>query len=269
MTKSKLLKTALSAAEKSSAHILSMYGRLSPEEIELKGKNDFVTAVDKESEKIIINEILRHYPDHTILGEESGKTAGAGGYTWIIDPLDGTKNFIQGIPVFAVSIAVAEGEEIIAGVVKDVVSGDVYYAEKGGGAYRNEKPLKVSSHSKVEDAFFATGFPHRNKEVIPFFCKALEHFLKISSGGRRAGAAALDLCWLAGGGFDFFFEYGLSPWDVAAGALIVREAGGEVTDFSGGKDYLFGKNIIASNGNFHPLLVNEISRFYSKFNGSE
>ena len=257
----RLLKTAINAAEKGAGYIRSMFGALTSEDIQLKAKNDYVTMVDRESERIIIETLKLEFPAHRFLGEESGASGGGEAYQWIIDPLDGTKNFIKGVPVFCVSVAVALENKIIAGCVIDAVSGDIYSALSGKGAYKNDNKLGVSDQLHIEDSFFATGFPHRIKDIIPQYTKTLEILLQLSSGGRRTGAAALDLCWLAQGTFDFFFEVGLGPWDVAAGSLIVIEAGGQVTDFNGESDYLFGQRIIASNGRFHRKLLGIIPQY--------
>ena len=259
---SQILSTAKNAALKGAAYIREKFTDIANIQIEQKTHNDFVTIVDKESENLLIKEIYKSFPSHNILGEEHGRHSGTEQFTWIIDPLDGTRNFIQKIPAFAVSIGVMKNDEIIAGAVADVMGGDLFYAEKGHGAFRNEDKIYVSEHSNLKDSFFATGFPFRNKEVIPPFCRAMETLLNESSGARRIGAAALDLCWLAQGSFDYFFEYGLSAWDVAAASIIISEAGGTISDFNGESNYLFGKKIIASNGKFHKDLLALIPTFF-------
>lgn len=257
-----ILDTAKNAAIIGAEYVRNKFNDLANIQIESKAQNDFVTNVDRESEKLIIEEIRKEFPTHNFLGEEYGEQSGTAGYTWIIDPLDGTKNFIQGIPVFAVSIGVLFEDRIIAGAIADVMNGNLYFAESGQGAYKNNNRIHVSDQPTLKDSFFSTGFPFRHKDVIPDFCRTMDTLLKLSSGGRRIGAAALDLCWIAQGSFDFFFEFGLSPWDVAAGSIILSEAGGTISDFNGESNYLFGKRIIASNGKFHQELLALIPSFF-------
>ncbi|MEO6304267.1 MAG: inositol monophosphatase family protein, partial [Bacteroidia bacterium] len=168
-------------------------------------------------------------------------------YNWIVDPLDGTTNFVHGIPCYAVSIALEHKGEIILGVVLEVSRNECFYAVRNGGAFLNEKPIRVSENKQLKDCLIATGFPIYNFERIDPYIRTLEHFMRTTHGVRRIGAAAADLCYLACGRVDGFFEYNLNSWDVAAGALIVKEAGGKVTDFKNGADWLFGKEAIASN----------------------
>lgn len=258
----KILNIAIESAQIASKYISSQAGDIKDDMVEEKAQNDFVTFVDKNSEKLIIENILRNFPDHGILAEESGSRGKGSGYSWIIDPLDGTKNFIKGIPAYAVSIGVTLNKEVIAGVVADIPGGNIFHAAKGKGAFKNNKAIKVSKQKNMDGSFFATGFPFRNKELIPSYFRVLEKLMDSASGARRIGAAALDICWLAQGSFDFFFEKGLSPWDVAAGAVILSEAGGTITDFKGESNYLFGREVIASNGNFHNELIEMIPRYF-------
>lgn len=258
----KILNIAIESAEIASKYISSQACDIDEDKVEEKAQNDFVTFVDKNSEKLIIDNILRNFPDHNILAEESGSRVNGSGYSWIIDPLDGTKNFIKGIPAYAVSIGVTLDNEVIVGVVVDVTGGNIFHAARGKGAFKNNNTIRVSGQKNVSGSFFATGFPFRNKELIPSYFKVLQKLMDSASGARRIGAAALDICWLAQGSFDFFFEKGLSPWDVAAGAVILTEAGGTITDFRGESNYLFGGEVIASNGNFHNELLELIPRYF-------
>lgn len=243
--------------------------------IEKKGINNLVTRVDKASEKLIIEEIKKLYPSHAIIAEESKnkaskKTYKNAEYIWIIDPLDGTTNFAHGLPVYCVSIAVFKTEqaessknydylsgELIAGVVYNPNFDELFYASTKKGAYLNGKKIKVSNVKKIAESLTATGFGPTQRE------KNLPHFaimLKKSQAGRRMGAAALDLCYVACGRFDGFWEFDLKPWDIAAGALIIEEAGGKVTDTNGNLLDLFGADILASNGKIH----NEMIRAFEK-----
>ncbi|MEY2873019.1 MAG: hypothetical protein RLZZ373_390, partial [Pseudomonadota bacterium] len=193
-----------------------------------KGPNDFVTEVDQAAERVIIETLLTAYPDHAILAEESGRSMGShtSDYVWIIDPLDGTTNFIHGFPQYAVSIALAFKGKVEQAVVYDPARNDLFYATKGRGAFMNDKRLRVSKRIRLADALIGTGFPFRKGDNFKRYLKIMEELMPLCAGLRRPGAAALDLCYVAAGWYDAFFETGLHPWDVAAGSLIVTEAGG-------------------------------------------
>jgi myo-inositol-1(or 4)-monophosphatase len=217
------------------------------DDIETKGVHDFVTYADRQSEKRITSVLLKLLPEAGFIAEE--KTMGNKGerYKWIVDPLDGTTNFIHGVPCYSVSIALADEEEVILGVVYEANHDECFYAWKGGPAYLNGKEIKVSERAAISDALLATGFPYYNYTDLEKYMKLFTYFLKNSHGLRRLGSAAVDLAYVACGRFEGFFEYGLSPWDVAAGSFIVQQAGGKVFDFTGGENYIFGKQIVASN----------------------
>lgn len=235
-----------SAAARAGGEILASYWRRLPREsVAEKGRNDFVSRADRESEAAIIAAILAAFPADAILGEEGGRREGSSGREWIIDPLDGTSNFISGFPFWCVSIAVRRRGEIVAGVVWDPLSGELYEAERGAGARRNGERLAVSDRGSVEGAFLATGFPFRAKELIDVYLSIFRELFLKARAIRRAGSAALDLALVASGVFDGFFEFQLSPWDIAAGAILIEEAGGALTDFSGGGSYLESGNVIA------------------------
>jgi myo-inositol-1(or 4)-monophosphatase len=231
--------------------------------ISLKGNNDYLTDIDLACEETIISTIRSVFPKHHIIAEESGGQRSLYHPTWIIDPLDGTRNFIQGIPIVAVSIAFVDQGNIVAGVVADCLDESIYSATRYGGAFFNQQRIHVSAQEELEGAFFATGFPHRDKSRIKPFLAALDWCLHNTSGGRRLGAAALDLCWLACGRTDFYFEVGLGPWDVAAGALILEEAGGTISDFNGQNNYLFSQQVLASNGHLHATLLDQLPGQFS------
>lgn len=216
--------------------------------VEKKGKSDFVSYVDKGAEKQLVEKLHQILPEAGFITEEN--TAGSQGETlkWIIDPLDGTTNFIHGIPPYAVSVALAEGNEIILGVIYEVTQDECFYAWKDSQAYLNGKVIRVSDAGTTEDSLIATGFPYYNFEKLGGYMEAMNYFIQQSQGIRRLGSAATDLAYVAAGRFEAFWEHALHAWDVAAGVLIIKQAGGRVTDFNGGDNFLFGGEIVAANG---------------------
>ncbi len=218
---------------------------------------DLVTAVDHESERLIVDAILSAFPEHGIVAEESPPRPGRGGdpHRWYVDPLDGTVNFAHGYPHFAVSIALARGDELVLGLVHDPLREETFAAMRGGGARLNGAPIEVSSRADLDRALLATGFPPDRRQRAGFYLAFLEQALERGQCVRRAGSAALDLCWVACGRIDAFWEWKLHPWDTAAGQLIVEEAGGRVTDFAGGPHRLTGEQTAASNGHLHEALL--------------
>jgi myo-inositol-1(or 4)-monophosphatase len=217
--------------------------------------SNLVTEIDKKSELTIINFIHKNFPSHTILAEESGKHFFGSEYLWVIDPLDGTTNFAHGLPIFSVSIGVQKNDEIIAGVVYDVMNDKVYFAEKGGGAYRDKTRLHVNFNDKIEESVLVTGFPYDIKDNPNNAIEIFSAFLKNARAIRRLGSAAIDLCYVASGVFDAFWEVHLSPWDVCAGKLLVEEAGGIVTNFKNEKIDIYSKQILASNGKIQHTML--------------
>lgn len=253
----KFLNTAIKAARLAGEVIINNLGKISKKDIGIKKPSDFVTAVDKESERLIIETIKRNFPDHIFLTEESLKEHGKEAYRWIIDPLDGTTNYIHGFPIFSVSLALEYKGSIIIGVTLDPLRDELFYAEKGSGSFLNGRRVNVSKE-KFKESLITTGFPFRKKELIDIYLKLFRNiFFKVSD-LRRAGSAALDLAYLACGRCEGFFEIGLSPWDIAAGSLLIKEAGGLITDFCGGNEYLKTGNIVAGNKIVHKELLNEI-----------
>ena len=230
--------------------------------VEYKGDVDLVTEADRNSERLILSKVRAIWPTHDIMAEEGGKVVDTGSdYRWYIDPLDGTTNFAHGFPVFCVSLAIDYKGRRIAGVVYDPTRDELFAAEQGSGAYLNDVPIHVSSINNLGECLLATGFPSHKRHKNPNI--HFYHQITLRSHGlRRAGSAALDLCCVAAGRFDGFWEFNLNPWDTAAGVLIVEEAGGKVTDFSGGAFNIDSKETVASNGIVHPALLNEFKAIF-------
>lgn len=229
--------------------------------VEIKGHNDFVSYVDKEAERIIVDNLKEALPEAGFLTEEGTELDRSRELTWVIDPLDGTTNFIHGVPCFAVSIALLKGVEPILGVIYEINQNEMFTASKGAGAFLNGEPIKVSETATVASSLIGTGFPYYDYHLLDQYLQLFKHLMQHSRGLRRPGSAATDLAYTACGRFDSFYEYSLSPWDVAAGVLIVREAGGTVTDFSGADDAIFSKEIIASNTKTHDELLALVRTF--------
>jgi myo-inositol-1(or 4)-monophosphatase len=229
--------------------------------IRAKRANDFVTQVDQAAEQAIIEVVKKAYPDHGFLAEESGASEGKADYVWIIDPLDGTTNFIHGLPTYAVSIGLAFRNQMQQAVVYDPARNDLFYATRGRGAYLNDKRLRVSRRSRMADALIGTGFPFRKGDDLGRYLHMMESVMKVCAGMRRPGAAALDLCYVAAGWYDGFFETGLSPWDVAAGSLLVTEAGGLIGNFTGEADFLHQREVVAGNPKIYGQLVQLLAPF--------
>ena len=233
-------------------------------QVESKGLHDFVSYVDKESEKQLVAGLSKILPEAGFIAEEGTGQRNTNGLNWIIDPLDGTTNFIHGLPPYAISIALMDNEKILLGVIYEVTLDECFYSWGQMKAFVNGKPISVSKTSKVADSLIATGFPYYDYERIGPFLQSMEHFMRYSHGLRRLGSAATDLAYVACGRVDSFYEYSLQPWDVAAGAFIVEQAGGQVCDFSGAKNYIFGKEIIAANGKTFDELKTIVARFFKK-----
>jgi len=222
-------------------------GTLHQEDIEMKAFNNLVSYVDKTAEKMIIERLGTLIPNAAFLAEEDSVHDTVADYRWVIDPLDGTTNFIHQLPFYAISIALEEKGELVLGVILEVKSGDLFYAWKDGGAWLNAKPIKVSASKELSECLVATGFPYYNYNSLDAYLRCFRSFMLTTRGLRRIGSAALDLAYVACGRFDFFFEYSLQKWDVAAGIVLVKEAGGIVTDLTGTDQYYNNGCIIASN----------------------
>jgi myo-inositol-1(or 4)-monophosphatase len=239
-----MVNIAIRAARRAGEIMIRQINHLESLEVVEKSRNDFVSRVDQMAEDAIIEVIRDHYPDHAIIAEESG-SSGDHAVQWIIDPLDGTTNYLHGFPVFAVSIAVMENGELQHGVVYDPLRQEIFSASRGQGAQLDGRRIRVSRQTTLKGALIATGFPYRMTEAhMDTYLKMLRQVMIETAGVRRPGSAALDLCYLAAGRVDGFWELGLQKWDVAAGALIIREAGGRVSDFNGTDGFLDSGNIV-------------------------
>jgi myo-inositol-1(or 4)-monophosphatase len=256
------MEKALEAARLAGTIIIESLDKLSFDDVNRKQENDFVTRVDRESENAIVDTLSDAFPDHNILAEEEHHGTETGGYRWIIDPLDGTANYIHGFPVFAVSIGLEHDGKMLLGVVYDPVRSEMFTAEDGQGAWLNGLPIHVSSRTWDDGCLIATGFPFRKKDLLDTYLEAFRRVFLRSGGIRRAGAAAIDLAYVAAGRCDGFFEFGLSPWDVAAGSILIREAGGVVTDFAGGDEHIRTGNVVAGNSHTHSGILADMKKVF-------
>lgn len=243
----KLLHETISICKQVGAFVKHEHAAFKKSSIEYKGHNDLVSFVDQEAERKLVKGLGKLLPDSGFIAEEGTTNKKGEVYNWIIDPIDGTTNFIHSLPVFAISVALMKEEELILGVVLEINRDECFYAVKGGKSFCNGIPIHVSDTPALKDALVATGFPYYDYGKMDIYLSILKDFMVNSHGVRRLGSAAVDLVYVACGRFEAFFEYNLKPWDVAAGILIVQEAGGVVTDFKHEDDYLFGGEILAAN----------------------
>lgn len=244
-----MLSIAIEAAKAAGQIMMDNLDSLEQKDVDKKMQFDFVTHVDRACEDKIITLIKDHYPSHVFYAEETLKQEGE--YRWIIDPLDGTTNYIHGLPMFSVSIALEYQNEIALGVVYDPLRQELFTAEKNKGAFLNGKAIHPSGVTEPGLSVLTTGFPFRSKEYLDPYLESFKRLFLLTSGIRRMGSAALDFCYIACGRSEGFWEIGLSPWDVAAGYLMIKEVGGEITDFSGGNAAIWSGNVVASNGHVH------------------
>ena len=251
------LNIAVNAAREAGNIIIRNMERIDSLNVEVKQKNDFVSEVDRQAELEIINIIRRAHPDHAILAEESGKTDG-NEFEWIIDPLDGTTNFLRGFPHYAVSIALRHRQRLEVGVIYDPFKDELFCASRGNGATLNDRKIRVSKLIAYEGSLLGTGFPFKENQNIDAYLASLREMMLHTSGIRRAGSAALDLAYVAAGRLDGFWEFGLNTWDIAAGCLLVQEAGGLVGDHQGGSTHLDSGDIVAANPKIFRLMLNSI-----------
>ncbi|MDX2224814.1 MAG: inositol monophosphatase family protein [Rhodospirillaceae bacterium] len=256
--RSALINVMVAAAEKTARALKRDFGEVEQLQVSRKGPGDFVSAADVRAEKQLVAELSKARPNFGFVLEEGGVIAGADpDQRWIIDPIDGTTNFLHGIPHFAMSIALQQGEAIVAGVILNPATDDLFVAEKGQGAFLNNRRLRVSARTRLDDAVIATGIPHGDRvtgDRRAMYLRQLERVMGATAGVRRAGTASLDLAYVAAGRYDGFWELSLKPWDIAAGILLVREAGGFVTDLAGPGDALLTGNILAANADLHEPL---------------
>jgi myo-inositol-1(or 4)-monophosphatase len=259
-TRSALINVMTGAAYKAARGLRRDFGEVEQLQVSLKGPGNFVSTADHRAEKVLRQELQRGRPEYGLLMEESGETAGSDSeHRWVVDPLDGTTNFLHGLPHFCISIALERAGEIVAGVVLDPIQDELYWAEKGVGAFLNDRRLRVSSRRKLAIALIATGTPYEHSAGRKRYLHQLDVVMGAVADVRRMGAAALDLAYVAAGRFDGYWEYGLSPWDLAAGMLLVREAGGYVTDPDAEGNPLASGNVLAANDHLHAALRSALS----------
>jgi myo-inositol-1(or 4)-monophosphatase len=258
---SPLLNVMLAAARKAGRALVRDFGEVEQLQVSRKGPADFVSVADEKAERILKEELQKARPAYGLLLEETGVVKGSDtSHVWIVDPLDGTTNFLHGVPHFAISVALERNAEIVAGVVFNPVTDEAYVAERGGGAFLNGRRLRVSARRDLADSLIATGIPYHGRPGHAEFLGSLEAVMGQVAGVRRFGCASLDLAWVAAGRYDAFFERGLAAWDVAAGILLVQEAGGLVSDMGGRNRMLKSGDVVAANGDLHGPLLKLISK---------
>lgn len=256
MARSAVLNVMVEAVRKAARSLARDFGEVENLQVSMKGPADFVSAADRRSEEILHAELSKARPGYGFLMEEQGHIEGTDGqHRWIVDPLDGTTNFLHGLPIFAISVALERQGQIVAGVVYNPIMDELYVAERGGGAFVNDRRLRVARRASLVDCVIGTGVPHLGRGDHASYLRELKIVMNETAGIRRLGAAALDLCYVAAGRLDGFWEYGLSPWDVAAGMLIIREAGGFVSDADGRDKVFESRSVVAGNEDVHRRLL--------------
>ena len=262
--RSPVINVMANAALKAARGLIRDFGEVEQLQVSVKGPGEFVSTADLRAERTLKTELSRARPGYGLLFEEGGASEGSDPHhRWIVDPLDGTTNFLHGIPHFAISIGLERDGEVVAGLVYEPTRSEMFWAEKGVGAYLNDRRLRVSARRQLADAVIGTGMPYLSRGDQPAYVASLARVMATTSGVRRLGAAALDLAYVAAGRFEGFWEYGLSPWDIAAGLLLVREAGGFVSDLAGGQTMMTSGDVLAANSHLHlPLaaLIREAAR---------
>jgi myo-inositol-1(or 4)-monophosphatase len=260
--KGEMLEVAIAAAREAGEFLRQNVGQVRNVETKKGEVRNLVSEIDRGSEERIIRAIKSRYPNHAILAEESGGSRSATEYRWIIDPLDGTTNYLHGVPIFSVTIGIEYKGEIVGGVVYDPNLDEMFTAEKGSGAFLNARRLSVSHTSQLIDSLIVTGFPYDIADNPDHAVEHFVNFLMAARGLRRLGSAAMDLSYVAAGRFDGFWEVNLNPWDMAAGVLCIRESGGRVTDFFGHPSNIYKKQVLASNGTIHEAMIDLLKRPY-------
>jgi myo-inositol-1(or 4)-monophosphatase len=248
-----IINQVISLAKEAGIFIKNERENFDSSKIEMKGHSaNLVSYVDKETEKILVTGLKKIIPEAGFITEEGTVSQHTTeDFCWLIDPLDGTTNFLHNVPIYSTSIALMKGDKIIAGVVYDMNQNECFYAWEGGGAWCNGKKIASSAPKNLSESLIATGFPYFMFDKYREYMNVLEDLMKSSHGLRRCGSAAIDMCWVAAGRFDGYFEYNINSYDIAAGCIILQESGGKVSDFRGGKDYIFGKNIVAASATIH------------------
>ena len=259
-----ILNVATEAARTAGEYILQQAEHLDRLQVEKKGRADYVSQVDITAEKLIIETIRKYYPDHNLRAEETGVHQTQSKFEWLIDPLDGTTNFLHGFPHYAVSLAVLENGKLTHAAIYDPNRDEMFAASKGEGARLNNYRIRVSPQKTLDDALLATGIPYTQFDFMEDYLQSFRSFMTQTAGLRRAGSAALDLAYVACGRVDGYWEFNLKPWDIAAGALIVKEAGGLVTDFKGGEDFLVSGNILTANPKLYKEMAHIIGHTVSE-----
>jgi myo-inositol-1(or 4)-monophosphatase len=254
--RSAIIHVMAGAALKAARALIRDFGEVEQLQVSLKGPGDYVSAADLKAERLLRSELQRARPGYGFLMEESGVTPGTDGrHRWIVDPLDGTTNFLHGLPFFAISIALERDGEIVAGVIYEPIRDEMFWAEKGAGAFVNDRRLRVSARRRLGEAVIGTGMPFREHGDHPAYLATLAPVMAATSGVRRMGVASLDLAYVAAGRLDGFWEFGLKPWDIAAGLLMVRESGGYATDLAGAHGLPPSGDVIAANDHLHAMLI--------------
>ncbi len=264
MNYEEICKAVIALTKKTGAYIAAERALFSKENIEVKGKANFVTHVDKTAEQQLVDGLSLILPEAGFIAEEGTSEKRGKHFNWVVDPLDGTTNFIHGTPPYAISIALMKNDKVVAGVVYEITLNECFYAWEGSPAYLNGKEISVSDASTTKDALVATGFPYYDFSQLDNYIELMKYIMHHSHGIRRLGSAATDLAYVAAGRYDAFWEYGLNAWDVAAGTFILQQAGGRITDFNGNDNFIFGKEIVAANAAYFP----EFHEIVYKFLGS-
>jgi myo-inositol-1(or 4)-monophosphatase len=269
MNLSALTELVIQAASSAGSYLKSMTGQLKEGMIVTKGQMDFVTDVDKESERRLLIDLSKILPEAGFIAEEGTRSHRGKRYNWIVDPLDGTTNFIHGVSPFCISIALMDADELVSGVILDPIQEECFSAYLGGPARLNGQEIHVSPCNRLDHALVATGFPYTDFSLLESYMDSLKDLMACTHGIRRLGSAAMDLAYVACGRYDAFWEYHLKPWDVAAGTVIVRQAGGMASDFYGGNDFLFGETYAATNGTIQTEFLTVLGKYFRKELGTK
>lgn len=262
MNYTELTEAVIVLTKKTGLFLKSRLGMLNEGMIETKGQMDFVTEVDKQSERLLLDGLALILPEAGFIAEEGTYTHRGDVYNWIVDPLDGTTNFIHGVIPFSISIALMENDELVIGVIYDPIQDECFSAWKNGPSQLNGKTIRTSTRETLSTSLLATGFPYTDFSMLDAYMGSLKEFMGCTHGIRRLGSAAMDLAYLACGRYDAFWEYHLKPWDIAAGTIIIKQAGGQVSDFYGGQDFLFGTTYVATNGLLQDEFLSVLKKYF-------